>query len=73
MDGIKCFDLEHLEGGDDDLRMSIDIENNHQIRTNKNEFIAVSDSLQLWQELEKVKRENEELHHYKQIVEKEKS
>jgi hypothetical protein len=49
MDGIICFDLEH---SCEDLRMSIGP---------INEPLNLNESMHLWSELERVKRENEEL------------
>ena len=65
MDGIKCFDLNNSDLGGEDLRMSI------EGRQNIIGGMDANESLMMWAELEKLKRENEELMFFKLKVERE--
>ena len=60
-DGIQCFDLENNSsmGGDNDLlRMSLMPGALSQMPSQN---VSIDEQLKMWQELEKVKRENEHM------------
>ncbi len=65
MDGIKCFDLEQQSLHD--LRLSLGSSINGESQSN----MMINDSLQMWQECEKLKKENETLRLYRDKTERE--
>jgi len=60
MDGIKCFDLNHSDLGKEDLRMSITDRSN----------LDLNESMHIFSDLEKMKKENQELKNFKSEMEK---